>query len=59
MGGQQGGDHGEEQGAGHREEVQEQPGTNCIKIGLPGKTDSLFANRFLGSPILLKIVSEN
>ena len=34
-------------------------GTNCIKIGLPGKLILSKRKRSLGSPILLKIVSEN
>ena len=32
---------------------------NCIKIGLPGKTDSQSVKRSSGNHILLKIVSEN
>ena len=35
------------------------PGTNCLKIGLPGKTDSQQEKGSSGSPILLEIVSEN
>ena len=34
-------------------------GMNCIKIVLPGKTDSQSENRSSGRPIILKIVSEN
>ena len=34
-----------------------QAGTNCIRIGLPGKL--ILSKRSSGSPFLLKIVSEN
>ena len=39
--------------------LHEHTGTNCIKIGLPGKLDSQSEKRSSGSPILLKTVSEN